>query len=103
MLSLICGSLCVAEGIISSNFETFKTSLERGQTQPATILKNHVKMELVYEGMKYCLRVTKTGKLNYMMELGEQIIFTKFLVKLTSRKNLYEIFVKLISRKEYFS
>jgi hypothetical protein len=28
MLSLICGSLCVAEGIISSNFETFKTSLE---------------------------------------------------------------------------
>ena len=87
MLSLICGSLCVAEGIISSNFETFKTSLERGQTQPATILKNHVKMELVYEGMKYCLRVTKTGKLNYMMELGEQIIFTKFLVKLPSRKN----------------
>ena len=42
MLSLICGALCVAEGIISSNFETFKASLERGQTQPATILKNSV-------------------------------------------------------------
>ena len=27
MLSLICGALCVAEGIISSNFETFKVKL----------------------------------------------------------------------------
>ena len=62
MLSLICGALCVAEGIISSNFETFKASLERGQTQPATILKNSVKVDLLYEGMKYCVRATKTGK-----------------------------------------
>ena len=92
MLSLICGSLCVAEGIISSNFETFKTSLERGQTQPATILKNHVKMELVYEGMKYCLRVTKTGKLNYMMELGEQNIFTKFFIDIDFKKKFYAKF-----------
>ena len=58
------------KGIISSNFETFKASLERGQTQPATILKNSVKVELVYEGMKYCIRATQTGKSNYMMELG---------------------------------
>ena len=79
MLSLICGSLCVAEGRISSNFETFKTSLERGQTQPATILKNHVNLELVYEGMKYCLRVTKTGKSNYMMELGEKYVDAKII------------------------
>ena len=59
-----------AQGIISSNFETFKASLERGQTQPATILKNSVKVDLVYEGMKYCVRATQTGKSNYMMELG---------------------------------
>ena len=71
MLSLICGALCVAEGIISSNFETFKASLERGQTQPATILKNSVSVELIYEGMKYCVRATKTGKSNYMMELNQ--------------------------------
>ena len=58
------------QGIISSNFETFKASLERGQTQPATILKNSVKVDLVYEGMKYCVRATQTGKSNYMMELG---------------------------------
>jgi len=70
MLSLICGGVCVAQGIISSNFETFKASLERGQTQPATILKNSVKVDLVYEGMKYCVRATQTGKSNYMMELG---------------------------------
>ena len=27
-------------------------------------------MDLVYEGMKYCVRATQTGKSNYMMELG---------------------------------
>jgi acetyl-CoA carboxylase/biotin carboxylase 1 len=70
MLSLICGALCVAEGIISSNFETFKASLERGQTQPATILNNSVNVDLVSEGMKYCVRATKTGRSNFMMELG---------------------------------
>nr|APH81346.1 ACC [Paracyclopina nana] len=71
MLSLICGALCVAEGIITSNFETFKASLERGQTQPATILKNSVNVDLIHEGMKYCVRATKTGKASYMMELNE--------------------------------
>ena len=70
MLSLICGAVCVAQGIISTNFETFKASLERGQTQPATILKNSVKVDLIYEGMKYCVRATQTGRSNYMMELG---------------------------------
>ena len=71
MLSLICGAMCVSESIISSNFETFKASLERGQTQPATILKNSVKVDLLYEGMKYCVNATKTGKSNYMMELNQ--------------------------------
>ena len=70
MLSLICGALCVADGIISSNFETFKASLERGQTQPATILKNSLQVDLISDGMKYRLKATKTGKSNYMMELG---------------------------------
>ena len=47
MLSLICGALCVSHGIISSNFETFKASLERGQTQPANILKAFLKNESI--------------------------------------------------------
>ena len=71
MLSLICGALCVADGIISSNFETFKASLERGQTQPATILKNSLRVDLICDGTKYRLKATKTGKSNYMMELGD--------------------------------
>ena len=75
MLSLICGALCVAEGIISSNFETFKASLERGQTQPATILKNSVKVDLLYEGMKYCVRATKTGKFIYTFYLLERYLY----------------------------
>lgn len=33
MLSLICGALNVADQCITSNFQSFKTSLERGQVR----------------------------------------------------------------------
>jgi acetyl-CoA carboxylase/biotin carboxylase 1 len=71
MLSLICGSLNVADQIIGGNFQSFKTSLERGQIQPATFLKNTVNVDLIYEGVKYELRVTKTGPTQYIVELGD--------------------------------
>ena len=73
MLSLICGALNVADQIITTNFLSFKTSLERGQTQPATFLKNTVTVDLVYEGDKYTVRTTKTGPSQYMVELNGSV------------------------------
>ena len=70
MLALICGAINVADQIILSNFQSFKTSLERGQTQPATFLKNFVKVELIYDDVKYCVLTTKTGPSFYMVELN---------------------------------
>lgn len=70
MLALICGSVCLADQIIAANFETFRASLERGQTQPANILKNYVHVELVYEDIKYSVRATKTGKASYVLDLN---------------------------------
>jgi acetyl-CoA carboxylase/biotin carboxylase 1 len=70
MLGLICGALNVADQIIQSNFQSFKTSLERGQTQPATFLKNFVTVELIYDDIKYCVLTTKTGPSLFMVELA---------------------------------
>ena len=33
--------------------QSFKTSLERGQTQPASLLKNTVDVDLIHHGQKY--------------------------------------------------
>eukprot|EP00095_Tigriopus_kingsejongensis_P004246 maker-scaffold711_size108467-snap-gene-0.33 protein:Tk04246 transcript:maker-scaffold711_size108467-snap-gene-0.33-mRNA-1 annotation:"hypothetical protein DAPPUDRAFT_222043" len=68
-LSLICGALNVADEVISTNFQSFKSFLERGQTQPATFLKNSVYVELIFGGFKYSMRTTKTGPTQYMVEL----------------------------------
>ena len=70
MLALVCGAINVADQIIQSNFQSFKTSLERGQTQPATFLKNFVTVQLIYDDIKYCVLATKTGPSLYMVELN---------------------------------
>ena len=70
MLSLICGALNVADQIIRNYFQSFKCSLERGQSQPATVLKNVVTVDLVYESYKYTIRVTKVGPNHCLMELN---------------------------------
>ena len=53
ILSLICGALNIAHQTIQANFQSFKTSLERGQTQPASLLENTVDVDLIYNGFKY--------------------------------------------------
>ena len=62
MLALICGSIHVADQTIQANFQSFKSSLERGQTLPAApFLKNSVNVDLIYEDFKYQVIATKTG------------------------------------------
>ena len=69
-LSLICGALNIADKTIQDNFQSFKTSLERGQTQPASLLKNTVDVELIHSGQKYKISCTKTGPELYWVELN---------------------------------
>jgi len=70
LLSLICGALNIAHQTIQTNFQSFKTSLERGQTQPASLLGNTVDVELIYEGFKYTVSTTKTSPSLYWLELN---------------------------------
>lgn len=69
-LSLICGALNLADQTIQTNFQSFKTSLERGQTQPASLLETTVDVDLIYKGQKYKISATKTGPTVYWVEFN---------------------------------
>ena len=69
-LTLICGALNLADQMIQTNFQSFKSSLERGQTQPASLLKNTVEVDLIYQGQKYKVSATKTGPTVYWVEFN---------------------------------
>jgi len=69
-LTLICGALNLADQTIQTNFQSFKTSLERGQTQPASLLTNTVDVDLIYKGQKYKVSATKTGPTVYWVEFN---------------------------------
>ena len=56
--------------MIQTNFQSFKSSLERGQTQPASLLKNTVEVDLIYQGQKYKVSATKTGPTVYWVEFN---------------------------------
>ncbi|XP_071044333.1 acetyl-CoA carboxylase isoform X1 [Parasteatoda tepidariorum] len=69
-LAVICGSLHVADRTILDNFHNFQTSLEKGQILPANILNNTVDVELIYDGVKYQIQVTKSGPNRYFLALN---------------------------------
>ena len=70
ILSLICGALNIADQVIQANFQSFKTSVERGQTQPASLLQNTVAVELIHGGYKHQVQATKTGPSLYWVEFN---------------------------------
>lgn len=70
IFSLICGALYIADQTIQTNFQSFRTSLGRGQTQPASLLTNTVAVDLIHSGLKYQVCATKTGPSLYWVELN---------------------------------
>ncbi|XP_035212091.1 acetyl-CoA carboxylase-like isoform X1 [Stegodyphus dumicola] len=69
-LAVICGSLHVADRTILDNFHNFQTSLEKGQIMPANILGNTVDVDLIYDGIKYKVQVTKSGPSRYFLSMN---------------------------------
>ncbi|XP_054720089.1 acetyl-CoA carboxylase-like [Uloborus diversus] len=70
MLAVICGSLHVADRTILDNFHNFQVSLEKGQILPSNVLTNTVHVDLIYEGIKYKMEVTKSGPNRYFLVLN---------------------------------
>lgn len=83
MLGIVCGALHVADASFRKSMSDFLHSLERlvdifivffqtgqflrlsavfsrGQVLPAASLLNSVNVDLIYEGVKYCLKVSSS-------------------------------------------
>uniref|UniRef100_A0A8C7KY37 acetyl-CoA carboxylase n=1 Tax=Oncorhynchus kisutch TaxID=8019 RepID=A0A8C7KY37_ONCKI len=66
-LGVVCGSLHVADASFRKSMSDFLHSLERGQVLPAASLLNTVDVELIYEGVKYCLKVARQSPTTYVI------------------------------------
>ncbi|XP_033618806.1 acetyl-CoA carboxylase 1 isoform X6 [Fukomys damarensis] len=67
MLGVVCGALHVADVSLRNSISNFLHSLERGQVLPAHTLLNTVDVELIYDGIKYVLKVTRQSPNSYVV------------------------------------
>ncbi|XP_008215451.1 acetyl-CoA carboxylase isoform X2 [Nasonia vitripennis] len=70
LLAITCGALHIAENTINAAFSGFQTSLERGQIQACIDLDNVVYIELINDGFKYKVQVTKSGPNSYFLVMN---------------------------------
>ena len=69
-LALICGCIHVVDSKMQTNLTHFQASLQKGQILPATTLANTENVELIYEGKKYVVSVTKCGANSYFLVMN---------------------------------
>uniref|UniRef100_A0A3B5MTG1 acetyl-CoA carboxylase n=1 Tax=Xiphophorus couchianus TaxID=32473 RepID=A0A3B5MTG1_9TELE len=66
MLGIVCGALHVADFSFRKSMSDFLHSLE-GQVLAADSLLNSVNIDLIYEGVKYCLKVARQSQTTYVI------------------------------------
>ncbi|XP_012813279.2 acetyl-CoA carboxylase 1 isoform X2 [Xenopus tropicalis] len=74
MLGVVCGALHVADVTFRNSVSNFLHSLERGQVLPAHTLLNTVDVELIYEGEKYVLKVTRQSPNSYVVIMNNSCV-----------------------------
>lgn len=70
-LALVCGCIHVADSQQTNNWQHFQQSLQKGQILPANTLNNSQMVELIYEGVKYVVSVTKSGPNSYFLVMND--------------------------------
>lgn len=74
MLGVVCGALQVADASFRESMSDFLHSLERGQVLPAASLVNTVNVDLIYDGVKYCLQVARQSPTTYFIIMNDSDI-----------------------------
>ncbi|XP_056295787.1 acetyl-CoA carboxylase 1 isoform X3 [Pseudoliparis swirei] len=74
MLGIVSGALHVADVNLRNSVSNFLHSLERGQVLPAHTLLNTVDVELIYEGTKYVLTVTRQCPNSYVVIMNHSAV-----------------------------
>ncbi|XP_042344465.1 acetyl-CoA carboxylase isoform X2 [Plectropomus leopardus] len=70
MLGIVCGALHVADASFQKSMSDYLHSLERGQVLPAASLLNSVSVDLIYEGVKFCLKVARQSPTTYVIMMN---------------------------------
>ncbi|XP_047447248.1 acetyl-CoA carboxylase isoform X2 [Mugil cephalus] len=70
MLGIVCGALHVADASFRKSMSDYLHSLERGQVLPAASLLNCVNVDLIYEGVKFCLKVARQSPTTYVVMMN---------------------------------
>ncbi|XP_050664997.1 acetyl-CoA carboxylase isoform X2 [Leptidea sinapis] len=70
MLGVICGSILIADNIITTHLQEFKNALEKGQIQSSSQLSNSVEVELINNGHKYKVSATKSGTTSFFLAMN---------------------------------
>uniref|UniRef100_A0A8D8X038 Acetyl-CoA carboxylase n=1 Tax=Cacopsylla melanoneura TaxID=428564 RepID=A0A8D8X038_9HEMI len=70
LLGVICGALHIADRKILDAFQNFQLSLERGQIQGTNTLDHVINVELIHDGYKYKVGVTKSGPNTYFLVMN---------------------------------
>ncbi|XP_074494153.1 acetyl-CoA carboxylase isoform X2 [Sebastes fasciatus] len=70
MLGVVCGALHVADAGFQKSMSDYLHSLERGQVLPAASLLNSVNLDLIYEGVKFCLKVARQSPTTYVLMMN---------------------------------
>ncbi|KAL4711329.1 hypothetical protein ACJJTC_019170 [Scirpophaga incertulas] len=70
MLGVICGSILIADSLITAHLQEFKSGLEKGQIQGSSQLSNCVDVELIHSGHKYKVQATKSGPTSYFLSMN---------------------------------
>ncbi|KAG8315425.1 hypothetical protein J6590_071134 [Homalodisca vitripennis] len=70
LLGVICGALHIADRKVQDAFQNFQSSLERGQIQSSNTLDHSLNIELIHEGYKYKVQVTKSGANSYFLVMN---------------------------------
>ncbi|XP_039771055.1 acetyl-CoA carboxylase 2 isoform X2 [Ornithorhynchus anatinus] len=71
MLGVVCGALNVADALFRTCMTDFLHSLERGQVLPAASLLNIVDVELIYDGVKYTLKVARQSLTMFVLIMND--------------------------------
>ncbi|XP_051749567.1 acetyl-CoA carboxylase 2 isoform X6 [Ctenopharyngodon idella] len=74
MLGVVCGALHVADASFRKSMSDFLHSLERGQVLPAASLVNTFNADLIYDGVKYCLKVARQSPTTYVIIMNDSDI-----------------------------
>ncbi|KAM9441066.1 acetyl-CoA carboxylase 1 isoform 2-T2 [Clarias gariepinus] len=74
ILGIVSGALHVADVNFRNSVSNFLHSLERGQVLAAHTLVNTVDVELIYEGIKYVLKVTRQSPNSYVLIMNSSSV-----------------------------